>query len=368
MKTTMVTEELIVNMGPQHPSTHGVLYLELKLNGEIITDCRPHIGYLHRSIEKIAENRSLVQFVPFTDRLDYLASMNDNLGFCLAAEKLLQLEAPARAQYLRVIVAELNRIASHLLAISTFAQDLGAYATPLFFAMRDRQKVVQIFDELCGQRLTYNYIRIGGVAGDLTPDIARTINEFVLYFRKMINDYDDLLTHNIIFKVRSKGIGIISKEFALDYAVTGPSLRASGVKWDVRKDEPYLVYDKFDFDVPVGANGDAWDRYSVRIQEMRESLRIIEQAMGAIPEGDPVAKVNKVFRPSGEVYMRTESPRGDLGFYIVGTGETFPYRLKIRAPSFSNIAALPALIKGLNVSDAVCALGSLDIVMGEIDR
>ena len=368
MKTTMVTEELIVNMGPQHPSTHGVLYLELKLNGEIITDCRPHIGYLHRSIEKIAENRSLVQFVPFTDRLDYLASMNDNLGFCLAAEKLLQLEAPARAQYLRVIVAELNRIASHLLAISTFAQDLGAYATPLFFAMRDRQKVVQIFDELCGQRLTYNYIRIGGVAGDLTPDIARTINEFVLYFRKMINDYDDLLTHNIIFKVRSKGIGIISKEFALDYAVTGPSLRASGFKWDVRKDEPYLVYDKFDFDVPVGANGDAWDRYSVRIQEMRESLRIIEQAMGAIPEGDPVAKVNKVFRPSGEVYMRTESPRGDLGFYIVGTGDVFPYRLKIRTPSFSNIAALPALIKGLNVSDAVCALGSLDIVMGEIDR
>ncbi len=364
----MITDEIVINMGPQHPSTHGVLYLELRLNGEIVNDCRPHIGYLHRSIEKIAENRSLIQFVPFTDRLDYLGSMNNNVGYCLAAEKLLKVEAPLRAQYIRVIVAELNRIASHLLAISTFAQDLGAYATALFYAMRDRHQIVQIFDELCGQRLTYNYIRIGGVSGDLTPGIARMISAFVAEQKVVLQDYDDLLTNNVIFKARSRDIGILSKETALSYSVTGPILRSTGVKWDVRKAEPYLVYDKFDFDVPVGTRGDSWDRYWVRVQEMRESLKIIEQALAALPEGDPVAKVNKVFRPNGEVYMRTESPRGDLGFFIVGNGEATPYRVKVRSPSFSNIAALGQMVKGLNISDAVCVLGSLDIVMGEIDR
>ena len=364
----MIKDEIIINMGPQHPSTHGVLYLELKLNGEIVNDCKPNIGYLHRSIEKIAENRTLVQFVPFTDRLDYLASMNNNIGFCLAAEKLLQIEAPSRAQYLRVIVAELNRIASHLLAISTFAQDLGAYATALFYAMRDRHKIVEIFNELCGQRLTYNYIRIGGVSGDMTPEMGRMIKDLTVYLKAILKDYDDLLTYNVIFKARSKNIGILTKDVAISYGVTGPCLRASGFKWDVRKNEPYLAYDKFDFDVPVGIQGDAWDRYFVRVQEMHESLKIIQQALGSLPEGDPVAKVNKAFRPSGEVYVRTESPRGDLGFYIIGNGEAFPYRVKIRTPSFSNISVLPVLVKGLNVSDAVCVLGSLDIVMGEIDR
>ncbi|MBF0618551.1 MAG: NADH-quinone oxidoreductase subunit D [Candidatus Omnitrophica bacterium] len=364
----MIKDELVINMGPQHPSTHGVLFLELRLNGEIVNDCRPHIGYLHRSIEKVAESRTLTQFIPFTDRLDYLASMNNNLGFCLAAERLLQIEAVRRAQYLRVIVAELNRIASHLLAISTFAQDLGAYATALFYAMRDRQKIVQIFDELCGQRLTYNYVRIGGVSGDMTPKIAQMIRDFIASEREILKDYDDLLTHNIIFKARSKNIGVLAQDIALSYGVTGPNLRATGFNWDVRKDEPYLVYDKLDFKVSLGTVGDAWDRYFVRVQEMRESLKIVEQALAALPEGDPVVKVNKPFRPNGEVYMRTESPRGDLGFYIVGNGEAFPYRLKIRAPSFSNISVLPVMAKGLNVSDAVCVLGSLDIVMGEIDR
>ncbi|MBF0121825.1 MAG: NADH-quinone oxidoreductase subunit D [Candidatus Omnitrophica bacterium] len=364
----MELQELIINMGPQHPSTHGVLYLQLKLNGEVVLDCQPHIGYLHRSIEKIAENRSLTQFIAFTDRLDYMASMNNNLGFCLAAEKLLGITAPPRAQYIRVIVAELNRIASHLLAISTFAQDLGAYATPLFYALRDREKILQIFDQLCGQRLTYNYLRVGGVSGDIPVGVDLLIKDFISYERRMLAEYQDLLTGNIIFCVRSKKIGILPKELAINYGVTGTSLRASGVKWDLRKDEPYLAYDKFDFNIPTGQNGDSFDRYYVRMVEMEESLKIIEQALGALPEGDPVAKVNKVFRPTGETYMRTENPRGELGFYIVGDGNPFPYRLKVRSPSFSNLSVISHLVKGLNISDLVCVLGSLDIVMGEIDR
>ncbi|MBF0593611.1 MAG: NADH-quinone oxidoreductase subunit D [Candidatus Omnitrophica bacterium] len=364
----MEYEELIINMGPQHPSTHGVLYLELKLDGEVVLDCRPNIGYLHRSIEKIAENRSFVQFMPFTDRLDYLASMNNNLGLCLTVEKLMNIAVSPRAQYLRVIIAELNRIASHLFAVSTFAQDLGAFATPLFYALRDREKIIQIFDHICGQRLTYNYMRVGGVSGDLPAGVDALIKEYIPYQRKMLDEFETLLTGNVIFCARSKNIGVLSKETAIKYGVTGPNLRASGYKWDLRKDEPYLVYDKFDFDIPTGENGDSWDRYIVRIREIRESLKIIEQALGGLPEGDPVAKVNKVFRPNGETYMCTENPRGELGFYIVGDGNIFPYRLKIRAPSFSNLSVLSAMVKGLNISDTVCALGSLDIVMGEIDR
>jgi NADH-quinone oxidoreductase subunit D len=361
-------EELIINMGPQHPSTHGVLYLQLKLDGEIVLDCKPNIGYLHRSIEKIAENRPLIQFVPFTDRLDYLGSMNNNLGFCLAAEKLLGIEAPPRAQYIRVIVAELNRIASHLFAVSTFAQDLGAYATPLFYALRDREKIIHIFDELCGQRLTYNYLRIGGVSGDIPDGVDLLIKDYIGYQRRMLDEFETLLTNNVIFCARSKKIGILSKETAINYGVTGPNLRASGVEWDLRKNEPYLMYNQFDFNIPTGKNGDSWDRYYVRIQEIRESLKIIEQALGGLPEGDPVAKVNKVFRPNGETYLRTENPRGELGFYIVGDGTPLPYRLKVRSPSFANLSALPQLVRNLNISDMVCVLGSLDIVMGEIDR
>ncbi|MEI8011793.1 MAG: NADH-quinone oxidoreductase subunit D [Candidatus Omnitrophota bacterium] len=361
-------QELIINMGPQHPSTHGVLFLQLKLDGEVIVDCQPNIGYLHRSIEKIAENRSLVQFMPFTDRLDYIASMNNNLGFCLAAEKLLSITASPRAQYLRVIVAELNRVASHLLAISTFAQDLGAYATPLFYALRDREKIIQIFDQICGQRLTYNYLRLGGVSRDLPLGIDQRIKDFIAYQRQTLPEYHDLLTGNVIFCARSKHIGVLHKDTAINYGVTGPNLRASGVAWDLRKDEPYLMYDKFDFNVVTGAAGDSWDRYDVRMREIEESLKIIEQALGGLPEGDPVVKVNKVFRLNGEAYMRTENPRGELGFYIVGDGGPLPYRLKVRSPSFSNLSVLATMIKGMNISDAVCVLGSLDIVMGEIDR
>lgn len=365
----MHTEEFLVNMGPQHPSTHGVLYLELKLDGEVVVDCVTHIGYLHRSMEKIAENRTYTQFIPFTDRLDYIASMNNNLGYVLAVEKLMNVEIPERAKYIRVIIAELGRIASHLVAIGTFAQDLGAFATPLFYCFREREKIVEIFDEVCGNRLTYNYMRIGGVQFDFPQGVDEKIKSFIKYLRPKIDDYDWLLTYNAILLARTKNIGVLSKDMAINYSVTGPNLRGSGVKWDLRKDEPYLVYDKFQFDIPTGKNGDAWDRYKVRVEEMRQSLRIIEQALGGIPEGDPTVKVGRIHRPApGETYLRTENPRGELGFYVVSDGSPYPYRLKIRAPSFSNLAVLPDLIKRLKVADIVCILGSLDVVMGEIDR
>ncbi|MDO8663148.1 MAG: NADH-quinone oxidoreductase subunit D [Candidatus Omnitrophota bacterium] len=367
--SNMHSEQLCVNMGPQHPSTHGVLYLDLRLDGEEVVDCITHIGYLHRSMEKIAENRTYTQFIPFTDRLDYVASMNNNLAYVLAVEKLLNLDVPERAKYIRVIVAELNRIASHLLAIGTFAQDLGAFATPLFYCFREREKVIEIFDEVCGNRLTYNYMRIGGVQFDLPEGIDRRIKDFIKYMRPKINDYEGLLTNNPIFLERTKNIGILSKETAINYSITGPNLRASGVQWDLRKDEPYLVYDKFEFAIPTGKNGDMWDRYRVRMDELSQSLKIIEQAIAGIPEAQATVKAGRMIKPAaGEVYFRAESPRGELGFYIVSDGSVNPYRLKIRAPSFSNLAVLRELVKGVKVADVVGILGSLDILMGEIDR
>ncbi len=363
------TEEFLINMGPQHPSTHGVLSLELKLDGEMIRGCTTHIGYLHRSMEKLAENRTYTQFIPYTDRLDYMASMNNNLAYVIAVEKLLKLEITDRAKYIRVIIAELGRIASHLLAIGTFAQDLGAFATPLFYCFREREKIVDIFDEICGNRLTYNYMRIGGVQSDFPKGIDEKIKKFIKYMRAKVDDYDWLLTYNAIFLARSKHIGVIPRDLAINYSITGPNLRASGVKWDLRKNEPYLVYEKMEFDVPVGKNGDAWDRYKIRTEEMRQSLKIIEQAIGALPEGDPTVKIARIHKPEpGEAYFRAENPRGELGFYLVSDGSMYPYRLKIRSPSFSNLAILPELIKGLKVADIICVLGSLDIIMGEIDR
>lgn len=363
------TEEYLINMGPQHPSTHGVLYLELKLNGETVLDCIPHIGYLHRGIEKLAESRTYTQIIPFTDRLDYIASMNNNLGYCLAVEKLMNMDVSERAKYIRVIIAELNRIASHLLAIGTFAQDLGAFATPLFYCLREREKIIEIFDEICGNRLTYNYMRIGGVQFDFPQGIDKKIKDFIAYMTPRINDYENLLSKNAIFLVRTKNIGVLSKEMALNYGVTGPNLRASGVKWDLRKDSPYLVYDKLQFEIPVYNNGDSWDRYKIRLDEIRQSLRIIDQALGALPEGEATVKAGRMIKPpAGEVYAATENPRGELAFYIVSDGSLYPYRLKIRAPSFANLSVITPLIKGLKVADVVCILGSLDIVMGEIDR
>ena len=369
VKENIATEEFWVNLGPQHPSTHGVLYLELRMDGEVVVDCIPHIGYLHRSMEKIAENRTYTQFIPFTDRLDYVASMNNNLGYVLAVEKLANIEVSERAKYIRVIMAELNRVASHLIGIGTFVQDLGAFATPLFYAFRERERIVEIFDEVCGQRLTYNYMRIGGVAYDLPKGVDEKIRDLIKYMRPRIDELEDLFTGNAIFLARTKNIGVIPKETAINYSVTGPNLRASGVKWDLRKEEPYLIYDKMQFDIPTGMEGDAWDRYKVRIEEMRQSLRIVEQAVLGLPEGDPTVKVGRVVKPpAGEVYMRTENPRGELGFYLVSDGSVIPYRNKIRGPSFLNLAVLPDIVKGTKIADLICILGSLDILMGEIDR
>ncbi len=369
MEHTLEEREFSVSFGPQHPSTHGVLHLYLTLDGEVVINCLPHIGYLHRNFEKLCENKTYTQVIPYTDRLDYIAAMNNNFGYCLCVEKLMNVSVPERAEYIRVIIAELNRIASHLLAIGTFAQDLGAFGTPLLYCFREREKIIDIFEAACGNRLTYNYYRIGGVSADVPEDFAREVNDFIAYFRPKLDEYHRLITHNAIFLIRTKGIGILSKEKAVNYSISGPNLRASGVKFDLRKDEPYSIYERFEFDVPTEENGDCWDRYSVRMREMEESLRIIEQAIGKMPQGDFIAKLAKIIKPpAGEIYFRSESPRGELGFYLVSDGTAKPYRLKCRAPSFSNLSVISDLVKGFKVADAVAILGSLDIVLGEIDR
>jgi NADH-quinone oxidoreductase subunit D len=363
------TEAFEVSFGPQHPSTHGVLRLQLTLDGEVVVECEPHIGYLHRDFEKICENRTYTQVIPYTDRLDYLGAMNNNFGYCLTVEKLLGVAIPERAEYIRVIIAELNRIASHLLAIGTFVQDLGAFGTPLLYCFREREKIIDIFEATCGNRLTYNYYRIGGVAQDIPDGFVQKVKDFIKYLRPKLKDYEDLMTNNAILLVRTKGIGVLSREMALDYAITGPNLRASGVAFDLRKEEPYSIYPRFQFDIPTRATGDAWDRYRVRMDEIEQCLRIIEQAIDNIPAGDFIAKVPKMLKvPAGETYFRTESPRGELGFYLISDGSNKPYRLKCRAPSFSNLAVIPDLVRGVKVADVIAILGSIDIVLGEIDR
>jgi NADH-quinone oxidoreductase subunit D len=368
------TEEMLLNMGPQHPSTHGVLRLLLRMDGEIVHDVVPYIGYLHRCKEYIGQRVTYQQFTPYTDRLDYLASMNQNLGYVLGVEKLLGLEIPERAQYIRVIMAELNRIASHLVAWGTFGLDMGAF-TPFMYGFREREKVIDIFERTCGARLTYNYIRIGGVSRDLPEGMEKQISDFIDYFEPRIPEYDDLLSYNKIFIERTANVGVLPKELALAYGVTGPNLRAAGMKWDLRKDDPYGIYDRFDFEIPVGSGkmgtaGDAWDRYMVRIQEMLQSARIVRQALDGLPSGPVMAKVSKSIKTpkDKEVYMRTEAPKGELGFYIVSNGTTKPARLKIRSPSFSNLSVLPVIGRGAMVADLVATVASLDIVLGEIDR
>ncbi|HCD39325.1 MAG TPA: NADH-quinone oxidoreductase subunit D [Candidatus Omnitrophica bacterium] len=363
------TEDFEVSFGPQHPSTHGVLRLQLTLDGEVVIGCVPHIGYLHRDFEKICENRTYTQIIPYTDRLDYLGAMNNNFGYCMAIEKLMGLAIPERADYIRVIIAELNRIASHLLAVGTFVQDLGAFGTPLLYCFREREKILDIFESTCGSRLTYNYYRIGGVSADIPADFQKKVKEFIDYFKPKLKEYEDLMPLNAILLVRTKGIGILSKEKALAYAVTGPNLRASGVKFDLRKEEPYSIYPRFEFDIPVITTGDTWDRLRIRMDELYQSLRIIEQAIDNIPQGEHIAKVPKILKPpAGEIYFRSESPRGELGFYVISDGSTKPYRLKCRAPSFCNLAVISDLVKGVKVADVIAILGSLFVVLGEIDR
>ncbi|MDP8261982.1 MAG: NADH-quinone oxidoreductase subunit D [Candidatus Ancaeobacter aquaticus] len=366
------TDEFYLNMGPQHPSTHGVLRLELKMDGEVINEATPHIGYLHRSMEKMMENRTYMQIIPLTDRLDYIASMSNNLAYVMAVEKLMGVVVPERAQYIRIILVELQRIASHLLGVGTFAQDLGAFGTPLLYCFREREKIIDIYEEVCGNRLTYSYFRFGGVARDVPDTFSDMVQKYITYILPKINDLERLLTNNVIFLNRTKGVGVISPEQALTYAISGPNIRGSGIKWDIRKAEPYSLYERFDFDVPIEKNGDCWDRYKVRIEEMRQSVRIVEQAIKQLPGGEINALKPMAMRypkpEKGSVYFRTEAPRGDLGFYIVSDGTDKPYRVKVRAPSFSNLAILPELMKGLKIADVVAICGSLDIVMGEIDR
>lgn len=369
------TDEILLNMGPQHPSTHGVLRLILRLDGEIVQEVTPCIGYLHRCAEKIAENVGYPGFIPYTDRMDYIAGMNANFGFVLAVEKLAKIEVPDRCHYIRMIMAELNRIASHLVAIGTFSLDTGSM-TPFFYAFREREKIIDLFERVCGQRLTYSYYKIGGLMGDDLPHgWMELLGRFLDYFEGVWDEYNDLLTHNQIFIQRTANVGVMSADLAIQYGVTGPSLRGSGLKWDIRKDEPYSLYDRIDFEVPVGCGekgtvGDCWDRYIVRMLEMMESVKIIRQCIKQMPKEGPISgRIPKLLKPAkNEIYFRSESPRGELGYYIVSDGTARAYRVKVRAPSFSNIHVIEALGPGSMIADAVVTVGSLDIVLGEIDR
>jgi NADH-quinone oxidoreductase subunit D len=366
--TSLPTEQLMINMGPQHPSTHGVLRLILTLEGEVITAIDPDIGYLHRGMEKIAENRTYAQYLPYTDRFDYLESLNNNLAYCLAVERLAGIEVPERAQYIRVILAELGRIASHLIWLGTFGNDLGA-TTVFIYGLRERELIVDLFEMALGARLTYSGMRIGGMPYDLPEGFEQATREVIAQIRPRLDENDQLLTGNRIFEVRTKGIGVISREQALAFALSGPTLRGSGAAIDVRRADPYCVYDQLEFEVPSFPEGDCWARYMVRIEEMRQSMRIVEQCLSRMPEGPVRAKLPRAFKPApGEAYGRTESPRGDLSMFVVSDGSDRPCRLRVRAPSFANLQALETMARGHKIGDIVAILGSIDIVLGEIDR
>jgi NADH-quinone oxidoreductase subunit D len=367
-QTFLDANELVLNMGPQHPSTHGVLRVILKLDGEKVLGTECVIGYLHRGVEKIAENRTYTMFNPYVDRMDYVAAVSNGLGYCLAVEKLLNVEAPPRAAYIRVILTELNRMASHQLWLGTHALDIGAM-TPLFYTFRDREEILKIFEKYCGARLTTHAFRIGGTLYETYDGFEQEVNAFVKFVTPKIVEYEELLTTNRIWVERTRGVGVLGGKDCIDMGVTGPVLRASGVKWDLRKAQPYSMYEKFDFEIPTGENGDTFDRYIVRIAEMRQSLRIIDQAVNSIPEGPIMAKVPKVMKPpAGEVYVSIEAPKGELGYFVVSDGSTQPYRLRVRPPSFVNLQALDKMVRGALVADVVAVIGTLDIVLGEVDR
>ncbi|HEX2731039.1 MAG TPA: NADH dehydrogenase (quinone) subunit D [Polyangiaceae bacterium] len=387
------SEQMMLNIGPSHPSTHGVLRLVVKLDGEVIRDIQPDIGYLHRGDEKIAENMTYAQFVPYTDRLDYLAPLANNVAYAYAVEKLLGITVPKRCQYIRVICTELARISSHLLGIGCFGMDVGAM-TIFLYTFQEREKIYDLCECISGARFTTSYTRIGGLLNDMPPEFEGMLRTFLRDFPKNLKEVDQLLTKNRIFCDRTREIGVLDAQDALDLGVTGPILRASGVDWDLRKARPYSSYEDFDFDVPTGSVGDCYDRYLVRMEEMRQSMRIIEQALAKMPEGpvdvdDPkivLPKKRKVLTkmeelihqfvhvttgvnaPAGEVYFSAENPKGELGFHIVSKGGGVPHRLKIRSPSFANLQAVPAMSNGHMITDLVAILASIDFVMGECDR
>ncbi|MFQ3578503.1 MAG: NADH dehydrogenase (quinone) subunit D [Verrucomicrobiia bacterium] len=389
----LVGEKLTINMGPSHPATHGVLRLVLEMDGEIITKATPDVGYLHRGDEKIAENMQYNQFVPYTDRLDYLAPIANNVAYALAVEKLMGWELPPRGKAIRVICCELARISAHLLGLGAFAMDCGAM-TVFLYTFTEREKIYNLVELLSGARFTTSYTRIGGQTRDLPPDFLPALEKFLAEVAVAIDEIDALLSRNRIFVDRTKDIGVITREQAIDFGLSGPNLRGSGVEHDLRKKHPYIDYDRYDFDIPIGSVGDCYDRYKVRLEEMRQSLRILRQAIDTLPSGpinvvdpknippkkeDVLLKMEELIHhfiihtqgidaPVGEIYFAAENPKGELGFYINSKGGGVPHRLKIRAPSFVNLSILPELLPGHMMSDVVAILGSLDFVMGESDR
>ncbi len=382
----MESETLLLNLGPVHPATHGVLRFKLRMDGEIIRDCKIVVGYLHRGTEKIGEMKTYLQFVPYTDRLDYISGMPNNYAYVKAVEELAGIEVPLRAEYIRVLAMELNRIVNHLVMIGSLLLDLGA-STMIMWGFREREKALQLYEMMCGARMTFNYIKPGGVREDLPDGFIHKLNEFIKDMEKRIDDYEQLINDNEIFLLRMKNIGVISAEEAINYGMTGPSLRGSNVDYDIRKIEPYSIYPDLDFKACVRKEGDSYARYMVRIDEMRESLHILRQIADTMPEskivstekygiapmtGMPSAVMTyfpRIFTPpAGEVYSRIEAPKGELGFYVVSDGTTKPYRVKIRSPSFCNLVALPKMVEGFKIPDLIAAFGTIDIVLGDVDR
>ncbi len=363
------TEPFVLNIGPLHPSTHGVFRMRATMDGEVIVELEPVFGYLHRGIEKLAEGYTYKQNVCLTDRLDYLASMSNNFAYVLAVEKLAGISVPERAEYLRVIIMELQRIVSHLIAVGAFLNDCGAFQTPILYMFREREKILDLFEMVSGQRLTYNYMRFGGLSQDVPEEFLPALRKFVDEMPRYIDEYDQLLAENEILLARAKGVGILPRETAINISATGPVLRASGIKWDLRRADPYSVYPRFEFDIPTAETGDCYDRYRVRIQEMRQSVRIIKQAIEQLPQGPVTTKVSLRLKPPvGEAYAHIEAPKGELGFYLVSDNTDKPYRWHVRAPSLINLTALRDMCIGWKIADAIIIFGSVDVVMGEVDR
>jgi len=367
-ETLFDAEEMVLNMGPQHPSTHGVLRVILKLDGETVRDLDCDIGYLHRGVEKIAEHDTYAMITPYWDRLDYVAAVSNDLCYVEGVEKLLQVEVPKRAEYLRVILTELQRIASHLLWLGTHAIDIGA-VTVLLYCFREREEILKIFEDFIGARLTAHAFRIGGLWWDAYPEFVKDVRDFLKILPSRIDEYETLLNANRIWLSRTVGIGVLPAEEAINLSLTGPALRGSGVKYDLRKAQPYSAYSDFEFEIPIGENGDTYDRYLCRMAEMRQSIYIIEQALDGLPEGPVMAKVPKVIKPPvGEVYHAIEAPKGEIGVYLVSDGTGKPYRMRIRPPSYINLQSLKRMAIGHLVADVVAIIGTIDIVLGEVDR
>jgi NADH-quinone oxidoreductase subunit D len=365
------TETLEVSMGPHHPSTHGVFRMDVRLEGEKVVRLKPVFGYLHRNHEKIAEHGAYLSAIPYTDRLDYLCSMTNNWGYCLAVEKLAGIPVPERAEYIRVIVAELTRFQNHAGLIGFLLQDMGASGTPLMYAFREREKILDLFESLSGARMMCNYMRFGGVRVDCTPAWLDEVRALVAVLPRFIDEFEALLRGNEILMARTQGVGVLPRDLAVSAGVTGPMLRASGVNYDIRKVDRYGIYDRFDFRVPLGDHGDVYDRYMMRLLEMRESLKILEQALRDIPAGpvmDPKTRLRGLRPKAGEAYGRIEAPKGELGFFLISDGSTNPYRYRVRPPSMINLTILEDMCLGHNVADVVIILGSVDIVLGEVDR